>query len=181
MKKILIIEDDPNSALALVIRLKAHGFATATATDAISGLSMAIRHHPDLVLLDIAIPGGDGFALAEKLRTHPETKDPRVIFLTANKDPELRQKVMDLGAAGLLEKPYQTEDLLLMINYAFERPGRARRAHPLALRAGSPSPGGEGRGEGGLSASAIPQEEPASHKKILLVEDDANIAKSLRI
>src|SRR5438270_961110 len=223
MKKILIIKDDANSALALVIRLKAHGFATAIASDAISGLSMAIRQHPDLVLLDIAIPGGDGFALAEKLQTHPETKDPPVIFLTASKDPELRQKVMDLGAAGLLEKPYQTEDLLLMINYAFERPGRARRAHLLALPAGSPSPGGlealgkrrkeftegespwaeragaseslgrgeasasspspggEGRGEGGLSASAIPEDHRASHKKILLVEDDTNLAKSLRI
>src|SRR5437762_10610295 len=162
MKKILIIEDDPNSALALVIRLKAHGFATATASDAISGLSMAIRHHPDLVLLDIAIPGGDGFGLAEKLRTAPETKDLPVIFLTASKDPELRQKVMDLGAAGLLEKPYQTEDLLLMINYAFERTVRARRAQPGA-------------------APAIPPDHPPSHKKILLVEDDTNIAKSLRI
>src|SRR6266446_1012976 len=162
MKKILIIEDDPNSALALVIRLKAHGFATAVASDAINGLSMAIRQHPDLVLLDVAIPGGDGFALAEKLRTAPETKDLPVIFLTGSKDLELRQKVMDLGAAGLLEKPYQTEDLLLMINYAFERPGRARRVLPAA-------------------APAIPQDHRASHKKILLVEDDTNIAKSLRI
>src|SRR6266516_3005678 len=162
MKKILIIEDDPNSALALVIRLKAHGFATAIASDAISGLSMAIRQHPDLVLLDVAIPGGDGFALAEKLRTVPETKDLPVVFLTASKDPELRQKVMDLGAAGLLEKPYQTEDLLLMINYAFERPSRS----PYGVLTAGP---------------AIPQDQSASHKKILLVEDDTNIAKSLRI
>ena len=63
MRKILIIEDDENSALALVIRLKAHGFATATASDAISGLSMAVRQRLDLILLDIAIPGGDGFTL----------------------------------------------------------------------------------------------------------------------
>jgi len=162
MKKILIIEDDENSALALVIRLKAHGFATATASDAISGLSMAVRQRPDLILLDIAIPGGDGFTLAEKLRTLPETKVLPVIFLTASKDPELRQKVMDLGAAGLLEKPYQTDELLLMINYAFERPARARYAGPCAR-------------------PAIPENQRTTHKKILLVEDDTNIAKSLRI
>ena len=101
-------------------------------------------------------------ALAEKLRTLPETKVLPVIFLTASKDPELRQKVMDLGAAGLLEKPYQTDELLLMINYAFERPARARYAGPCAR-------------------PAIPENQRTTHKKILLVEDDTNIAKSLRI
>jgi len=162
MKKIVIIEDNENTALALVIRLKAHGFATVVASDAISGLATAVRERPDLVILDIAIPAGDGFALAAKLRTLAHTKDLPIIFLTASKDPELRQKVMDLKAAGLLEKPYQTEELLLMINYAFERLGRTRPA-----------------------VSSIPpkvsENQRAAQKKILLVEDDRNIAKSLRI
>src|SRR5436190_20377973 len=94
MRKILIIEDDESAALALVVRLKAEGYATWIAGDAIKGLSMVLRHRPDLILLDIAIPGGDGFNLAEKLRTLPEAKELPVIFLTASKDPEDRKSVV---------------------------------------------------------------------------------------
>src|SRR5439155_7934346 len=101
MKKILIIEDDQKTALALSIRLKSDGYLTWIATDAIMGLSMAVRQQPDLILLDVAIPGGDGFALAEKLQRLPETRQVPILFVTASKDPGLRQKVMDLGAAGL--------------------------------------------------------------------------------
>lgn len=124
MKKILVIEDDQKITSALAIRLKAHGYATWIAQDAIIGVKMAVQHKPDLILLDITLPGGDGFRLAEQLRELPETKDTQVIFLTASKDPALRQKVMDLGAAGLIEKPYDVEDLLVMIKYAFGRPAR---------------------------------------------------------
>jgi len=162
MKRILIIEDDENGALALGIRLKAHGYATWTAGDAINGLSMALRHRPDLILLDIAIPGGDGFKLAEKLQTLPETEHIPLIFLTASKDPELRRKVLDLGVAGLLEKPYLTEELLLMVNYAFERPTR------LGSSASCPH-------------ATPPGHTPSGHKKILVVEDDTKIAMGLGI
>jgi DNA-binding response OmpR family regulator len=160
MKRILIIEDDENAALSLMIRLKAHGYAAWVAGDAIKGLSTAIRNTPDLILLDIAIPGGDGFTLAEKLRNVPQTKNVPVIFLTASDDPELRQKVMNLGAAGLLEKPFCAEELLLMIKYAFERPGRARSEVAPA----------------GLATRA--SERPS---RILLVEDDLKIAMGLGI
>ena len=126
MRTILIIEDDENAALALGIRLKTNGYATWKAGDALNGLSMALRHRPDLILLDIAIPGGDGFGLVKTLRTLVETKDLPVILVTASIDPKLRQKALDVGVAGLLEKPYQTEEMLLMVNYAFERPERVR-------------------------------------------------------
>src|SRR5437867_3425069 len=126
MKTILIIEDDENTALALVIRLKVHGYSTWIASDAITGLRIARQQRPDLIILDIAIPGGDGFDLAQKLRTLPETKEVPVIFLTASKDPQLREKALQLGVAGLLEKPYETSELLLMVAYAFERPAQSR-------------------------------------------------------
>src|SRR3954467_12884684 len=157
MKRILIIEDDENGALALGIRLKAHGYATWTACDAIKGLSMALRHRPDLILLDIAIPGGDGFQVADKLKARPETREIPVIFLTASKDPELRRKALDLGMAGLLEKPYRTEELLLMLNYAFDRPTR------------------------GSCLQAVTPEPAARQKKVLVVEDDTKIAMALGI
>jgi DNA-binding response OmpR family regulator len=162
MRTILIIENDEKAALALVIRLKACGYSTRIAADAIQGLSMALRHRPELILLDIALPGGDGFSLAEKLRTLPQTKHLPVIFLTGSKDPELRKKALDLGVAGLLEKPYQTDELLLMVSYVFERPATARYRVPSAR-------------------AATAEKKEVNFNKILLVEDDRRIALGLEI
>src|SRR5438874_1737411 len=153
MKKILIIEDDPNSALALVIRLKAHGFATAIASDAISGLSMAIRQHPDLVLLDGAIamkvtvknrpdliqldtamPAGSGFTVAQRIQTVIPTPTP-IIFLTASKRPEFRKKAEELGAVGFFEKPFEADELLATIKQALAR-GPAQLPGPRSAARG---------------------------------------------
>ncbi len=160
MKTILIIEDDPRTVLALSIQLKAQGYSTWTATDAIKGLQLAIRARPDLIILDIGLPGRDGLDLAETFRNKPQTSHIPVIFLTASKDPELHEKVMDLGAAGLLEKPYEAEELFLMIKMAFDRPGFAR-AHRLP----APQP-------------AYGETNP---KRVLIVEDDERIAKALSV
>src|SRR6185503_20236252 len=119
MKTILIIEDDARTILALAVRLKAQGYSTWTASDCIKGMQLAIRAQPDLIILDIGLPGGNGLELAERLRRKPKTCRIPIIFLTGSKEPALRQKVMDLGAAGLLEKPYEPEELLLMIQMAF--------------------------------------------------------------
>src|SRR6185503_11309836 len=129
MKTILIIEDDPRTILALTVRLKAHGYSTWTASDCIKGMQLAIRTAPDLIILDIGLPGGNGLELAETLRRKPKTSRIPIIFLTASKEPELRQKVMDLSAAGLLEKPYDPEELLLMVQMALDRPGGPRTDH----------------------------------------------------
>ena len=160
MKTILIIEDDPRTILALTVRLKAHGYSTWTASDCIKGMQLAIRTAPDLIILDIGLPGGNGLELAETLRRKPKTSRIPIIFLTASKEPELRQKVMDLSAAGLLEKPYDPEELLLMVQMAFDRPGGPRTDHlPI-----SPS-----------------TDRESNPKRILIVEDDERIAKALAV
>ncbi|MGD0615737.1 MAG: response regulator [Verrucomicrobiota bacterium] len=121
MKKILIVEDDQKIAMALVIRLKANGYNASIAPDAIAGASQARALKPDLILLDISLPGGDGFQLAETFLRMPETNGTPVIFITASKNPELMQKVMELGAIGLFEKPFDTEKLLGSIDDKFNR------------------------------------------------------------
>ena len=121
MKKILIVEDDQKIAMALVIRLKANGYNASIAPDAIAGASQARVLKPDLILLDISLPGGDGFQLAETFLGMPETNGTPVIFITASKNPELMQKVMELGAIGLFEKPFDTEKLLGSIDDKFNR------------------------------------------------------------
>src|SRR6185436_13867888 len=132
MKTILIIEDDPHTTLALAVRLKSQGYSTWTASDGIKGMQLAMRARPDLIILDIGLPGGSGLELAETLRRKPQTARIPIIFLTGSKDPNLRQKVMDSGAAGLLQKPYEPEELLLMIQLAFDRPG-GPRTHRLPI------------------------------------------------
>src|SRR6185436_13877047 len=105
MKKILIIEDDQKISMALVIRLKASGYQTSVASDAIAGASQARAIKPDLILLDISMPAGNGFKLVETFFNMPETNGTPIIFMTVSKMPGLLQKVTELGAIGLFEKP----------------------------------------------------------------------------
>jgi DNA-binding response OmpR family regulator len=116
MKSILIVEDDQKIAMALAIRLKANGYKASVAPDALAGATQARTLKPDLILLDISMPGGNGFQLAETFLRMPETNGTPIIFITASKSPELLQKVMELGAVGLFEKPFDTEKLLNSID-----------------------------------------------------------------
>src|SRR6185503_8147156 len=118
MKNILIVEDDPKIVAALEIRFRAAGYATLAAGDAAVGLSKAVQHRPNLIVLDISLPAGDGLQLAGKLRSLPETRNIPFIFVTANRDPDLRARAMDVGAAGLFEKPYNADELLAVAGHA---------------------------------------------------------------
>ena len=120
MKKILIVEDDPNIAKALSIRLKNAGYEVSVASDALTGLETAIKKVPDLVLLDISLPAGNGFTVAERIQSLIPTAIP-VIFLTASRKPGLRDKAKELGAAAFFHKPYEAEDLLGAIHLALAR------------------------------------------------------------
>jgi CheY-like chemotaxis protein len=105
----------------LMIRLRANGYKATVAPDALAGSTMARTIKPDLILLDISIPGGDGFKLAETFHQMPETNRTPIIFVTASKKPGLLEKVMELGAIGLYEKPFDTEQLLAAIDREFDR------------------------------------------------------------
>ena len=165
MKNILIVEDDPKIVAALEIRFQAAGYATLSAGDAASGLSKAVQHRPHLIVLDISLPAGDGLQLAKKLKSLPETRNTPFLFVTANKDPDLRARAMDLGAAGLFEKPYNAEELLAVAGHALGETGMFRR---LIARF-SPS------------ADAPVGKSKSSAKKILIVEDDEKIALALAL
>jgi DNA-binding response OmpR family regulator len=116
-QRILIIEDDPRIGMAVSLRLKAAGCQTEIAFDALLGLQAALRRRPDVVVLDISIPAGNGFQVAEKLQMLMD-EPPPVVFLTASKQPDFRQRARQLGAAGFLEKPYEAEELLSAISRA---------------------------------------------------------------
>jgi DNA-binding response OmpR family regulator len=161
MKKILIVEDDQKIALALQVRLKANRYAVSVASDAIQGANLGRTVKPDLILLDISMPGGDGFQLAETFHHMLETSGTPIIFITASKSPELLQKVMDLGAVGLFEKPFDTEKLL----YSIER--ELNRIDSLDARKSA--------------ASAGLKQDHQGPKQVLIIEDDQKIAMALAL
>ena len=112
MKKILVVEVDKKISMALKIRLRSAGFQVLQAFDTISGTSMAKKYQPDVILLDISMPGGDGFDVAERVRDVIGCS-AAIIFVTAHKEPELRKRAIEeFGAAGFFEKPYDSRALL---------------------------------------------------------------------
>lgn len=118
MATILVVEDDAKISLAMSLRLKSVGYSVVTAQDVPSALMVARKVEPDLALLDISIPGGDGFDVAERLRDKVLAKHVPIVFITASKQSGLRDKARRLGAAGFLEKPFKASQLLEAIDDA---------------------------------------------------------------
>lgn len=110
MANLLLVEDDKDIARALKLRFAAHGFEVSVAYDAITAMTVARQCKPDLVVMDISMPGGDGFVVAERLESafgHIPT-----IFITANSHPSLHEKALAQGASGFFQKPLDTKRLL---------------------------------------------------------------------
>ncbi|HKX62431.1 MAG TPA: response regulator [Verrucomicrobiae bacterium] len=166
MKNVLIIEDDPKIAAALEIRFQSGGYGTQTARDAALGFSKAVASQPDLIVLDITLPGGNGFDLAARFRTLPETQRAPIIFVTASKTPDLRQRAMALGAAGLFEKPYDSAELLAVAGHALGETGMFKR--PIA------------RFNGGTDRFT-PEKTNKPLKRVLVIEDDHKLALGLAV
>lgn len=121
MKTVLLVEDDKKITLAIGIRLKSMGYEVATAADAVSAVAQARKCKPDVVLLDINLPGGDGFLVAERLQSLMQTSATPIIFITASKQEGLKKRAMELGAVAFLEKPFdatQLADAIEMSLYA---------------------------------------------------------------
>jgi CheY-like chemotaxis protein len=123
---VLIVEDNPlNLELAQDI-LEAQGYETVTAGDA-AGCAAALAHRrPDLVLMDIQLPGKDGLQITRELRADPRTADLLIVAMTAHAMIEDESVVMAAGCDGYLTKPIQTRQLALQVAEFL------RRKRPLA-------------------------------------------------
>ena len=119
-KKILIVDDDADIRIGLHARLRASGYATVFAEDGMTAVTIARREEPDLVLLDLGLPGGDGFVVLERLRRHTQLACTPVIVLSA-RDPEENEKLaLDAGAAAFFQKPAENDVLLDAIARALD-------------------------------------------------------------
>ena len=117
-KKILVVDDELDVVKVLKIRLKANGYNVVLAYDSVQGYTLANKEKPDLIILDIMIPGGGGFVVAERLKRDAATHDIPIIFLTGISGGE--DRAYKAGASGYVMKPYQPEKLLETIHDALE-------------------------------------------------------------
>ena len=114
-KKILVADDEPEIVQALQIRLKEAGYEVVVAFDVIQTIYQAHKEKPDLIILDIRMPAGDGIGVYEKLKISSETAVIPVIFITAYANDEIVKKVSEMGAEGFFAKPFSVDKLLIKV------------------------------------------------------------------
>jgi CheY-like chemotaxis protein len=124
---ILIVDDDPDMLQALQMRLKANGYDVHCAEDGIGAISEARKHIPDLIVLDLGIPSGDGFVVLNTLKTSIELSSIPVIVLSGRDRKANEQRVLNAGAKVFLQKPVQSHEFLGAIRHALgeasQKPG----------------------------------------------------------
>jgi DNA-binding response OmpR family regulator len=117
-KKIMIIEDDKDFVRLLAMALRAQGYDVAIARDAIMAISEAQKQKPDLILLDLGLPAGDGFLIMERMSKRPVLSDIPIIVVSA-RDPEAnRDRALKAGAAAYFQKPADNDALMAAIRQA---------------------------------------------------------------
>ena len=115
MNKILVVDDDHDLVLGLSIRLRAAGYSVLTAQDGIAATAAAIKQSPDLIILDIGLPGGNGLTVLERLKQNMNTACLPVIILTGRDPATVIDKVRELGAVAFFQKPVDNDRLLKAI------------------------------------------------------------------
>ena len=121
VKKILIVDDERDIVKALTIRLRGAGYDVVTAFDGAQAIFVAHKEKPDLILLDIRMPAGDGFSVAEKLKDSTHTLNIPIIFLSGSPEKDAQERAMELGSRFFIKKPYDPEELLDAIRRVLEK------------------------------------------------------------
>jgi len=120
-KRILLVDDDEDLLRGLNFRLRANGYETVLATDGYSAINMAQKEKPDLIILDIGLPAGDGFIVMERLGKLPSLTLIPVIVLTARESQINKVRALKAGATAFFQKPADNDQLLAVIQKAFRK------------------------------------------------------------
>jgi DNA-binding response OmpR family regulator len=159
-KKILLVDDDQDLLYGMKIWLRANGFQVCYASDAASAITMAKTHRPDLIVLDIGLPGGDGYMTMARLRTLMPLAHIPIIVMSARDARVHEKKALEAGAKAFFQKPFDSRQLLHAIQKALE----TKTALPA---------------QEGEVLERIPAEAP--EKRILIIGDDQELLQGLRI
>ena len=167
--QILIVDDDPLNIKLLAAQLTSKGYRVATACDGHAALKMVAADPPDLILLDIMMPGIDGYEVTERLKGNAETRDIPIILVTALSGDDEKEKGLEAGADEFINKPVNYPELEARVNsllrlkeYQDQLGTRKKSANLMAH---------------GIEESEVDTKEDANLPTILIVEDDATSAK----
>lgn len=116
MKKILIVDDEPSIVMSLEYLLRRKKFDVLIARNGTEALETLGKDQPELILLDIMMPDVDGYEICEFVKSSPDLKHIKVIFLSAKSKQSDIEKGLELGADAYIVKPFSTRDLLKKIN-----------------------------------------------------------------
>lgn len=116
--KILIVDDDPDLRQALRLRLRANRFTTVSATDGYSAIAQAYKERPNLIILDLGLPAGNGFSVLNRLREDDKLSTIPVVVLTAREPQGNEDRALKAGAVAFFQKPVDNVELLEVIESA---------------------------------------------------------------
>ncbi len=131
MPRILIVDDEPHIVRGLEDNLRFEGYHTSTATDGHQALAVAAREAPDLILLDIMMPGLSGWDVCRQLRG--QGIDVPIIMLTARGEETDRIRGLELGADDYITKPFSLRELLARVRAVLRRPGPRHKIEEFAF------------------------------------------------
>jgi len=158
-KKLLIVDDDRDLIRGLSIRLQACGYDLVFATDGISAISVAQKEKPDLIILDLGLPAGDGFTVMGRCKSILPLFLIPIIVLTAREPLLNQERALETGAVAYFQKPVANDELLAAIRKALGENGGPKPEKPPAPEAGN----------------------HPTQKKILVVDDDKDLLRALSL
>jgi DNA-binding response OmpR family regulator len=120
--RVLVVDDEANIVLALQFLLDREGYEVAVARDGESALELAARLPPDLVVLDLMLPGLDGYEVCRRLRAAPATAAAKILVVTARGREAERLRGLEEGADAYVTKPFSTRDLIATVGRFLGRP-----------------------------------------------------------
>jgi two-component system response regulator MprA len=124
--KVLVVDDEDNIIELIRLGLRYEGFQVEVASDGEQGIALAQRIDPDLVILDVMMPGIDGLEVCRRLRSNPTTRDVPVLMLTAKDEVGDRIRGLQTGADDYLTKPFDFYELLERIKAILRRQNRSK-------------------------------------------------------
>jgi two-component system, OmpR family, phosphate regulon response regulator PhoB len=125
--RILVIDDEAPIRLLCRVNLEAEGMDVLEAPDGLTGLELARREQPDVILLDVMMPGLDGWRVAEELLDDQRTEAIPIVFLTARAELRDRARGIDLGGVDYVTKPFNPVELAPLVRDLLERVARGEK------------------------------------------------------
>jgi DNA-binding response OmpR family regulator len=159
-QKVLIVDDDKDVLRGLSVRLKASGYNVVFAADGISAISAARKEDPEVIILDIGLPAGDGFSVMERLASLLPVAHIPIIILTARDISGNKERALNAGAQAFLQKPVDNDVLLETIRKVLGENGKHNEGKGLTAEKG---------------------EVHMSGQKVLIVDDDKDVLRGLSV